>query len=127
MKLIFWAGILFFFGSIDLMVFNYDDIAVQRKGKVVKMRIEKLPSVCLGTKVKHYTTLSYNGEYYVKRIGGNFCDEHHIGEFIDVKFLSGSSTVLFPGESVTSNLLACIGLGVVGIGIAISQWKKIRK
>jgi hypothetical protein len=126
MKLVFWAGIIFFLGAIALIVYNYENIKVETKGAIVKMRIEKLPSSCLGTRIKHFTTLSYNGEDYIKRIGGKFCDEHHVGEFIDVKFLEGSSTVLFPNESVMSNLLAFGVLGLIGAGMSLSQWKKIK-
>jgi len=127
MKLILFGGIILFIGSIFLILSNYDDFRTERKGTIVKMRIEQLPSSCLGTKIKHFVTLSYNGDKYIKRIGGKFCDDHRIGKLIDVKFLEGSSVVLFPNESVITNLLAFGVLGLLGVGMSLSQWKKIRK
>lgn len=125
MKLIFWGGLLLFCGSIALLISNYDSIKVQRSGHIVKMRIEKLPNSCLGTKVKHFVTLSYNSEAYIKRIGGKFCEEHSIGELIDMKVLEGSTIVLFPQESVLRNLVSFGILGLLGLVMIISQWKKV--
>ncbi len=126
MKLIFFGGILTFFGAIALIISNYSDIKVEKEGMVVKMRIERLPSSCLGTRIKHFTTLSYNGKMFVKRIGDRFCDEHYVGELIDIRFLEDSSTVLFPNESVIPNLLAFGGLAILGIIMSFSQFNKIR-
>ncbi len=127
MKFIFWGGIILFIGAIGLILFNFDDIKVEQNGIFVKMRIEKLPNSCLGTRVKHFTTLTYEGQRFIKRIGGKFCDDHHIGELIDMKYLEGSSTVLFPDESVVSNLLAFSALGLLGMLMSFSQWRKIKK
>lgn len=125
MKLIFWGGVLLFFGSIALLASNYDSIKVERSGQIVKMRIEKLPNSCLGTKVKHFVTLSYNNEIYTKQIGGIFCDEHSVGELVDMKVLERSDIVLFPQESVWVNLVSFGILGLFGLVMIIYQWKKV--
>lgn len=127
MKFIFLGGIILFIGSILLIVSNYDDLNIERKGTIVKMRIEQLPKSCMGTKFKHFMTLSYMGDKFIKRIGAGFCDDHKVGELINMKFLEGSSEVLFPDESVFTNFLASGLLGLLGIGIFLSQIKKIRK
>ena len=124
MKLILRGGLIFFIGSIFLIVFNLKSLDVERNGIIVKMRIEKLPNSCLGTRVKHFTTLSYDNEKYIKRIGGKFCDEHNIGELIDIKYLKGSSVVLFPEESVIPNLVSFGVLGLLALLMIIYQWKK---
>jgi hypothetical protein len=123
-KIIFWGGIILFIGSIVLIGFNYSDLKVERQGVVVKMKIEKLPNSYIGTKVKHFVTLGYNGESYINRVGEKFCDEHSVGELIDIKFLKNSSTVLFLGESVILDLLSFAILGIFGAGISLYQWKK---
>lgn len=127
MKLIFWGGIALFIGSLLLIVSSYDDLNVERKGMIVKMRIEQLPESCLGTKVKHFVSLSYKGKIYIKRIGGKFCDDHNVGQLVEVRFLEGASIVLFPNETAISNLIALAALGLSGAAMALWQWGKNRK
>lgn len=124
MRLIFWGGIVFFIGSVLLLINNYKDIQIERNGVIVKMRIEKLPVSCLGTRVKHFATFSYNGENYIKRIPAGYCDQHTVGELIDMRYLESSSSILFPNESVMSNLTAFGILGLLGIGMLFYYWIK---
>ncbi|MBL7736636.1 MAG: hypothetical protein JNL51_14345 [Chitinophagaceae bacterium] len=127
MRLIFWSGVIMLIGSIALIVNNYNGFKVERSGVLVKMRIKKLPNSCLGTKVKHFVTLSYTGENYIKMIGGKFCDEHNIGELIDMKYLEGSPIVLFPKESVLRNLISFGILGLLGLGMIVYQLTKSKR
>lgn len=124
MKMIFWAGIFFFIGSIALVAANYKTLNIERKGRIVEMQIMKVPKSCLGTRIKHFVTLSYKGEEFIKRVGGSFCDEHNPGEFISVKYLEGHDEVLFPGETVKSNLISFVVLGVLGVSMIIYYKKK---
>jgi hypothetical protein len=127
MKFLFIAGIVIFIGSIILMFTNYDTLNVERNGEVVKMRIEQLPKACIGAKVRYFVTYSYEGEMYDKATRGDFCEKHYVGELIDMKFLEGSKTILRPDESAMFNLLSFAALGLLGAGISISQWKKMKK
>jgi hypothetical protein len=126
MKSLFIVGLIFFVGSIILTYSNYDKINVDGNGVIVKMRIEKLPLSCIGAKVRYFVSFSYNGEIYDKAIRGDFCDKHHIGEMIDIKWLSGSKNILWPNESALMNLLSFAALGILGLIISALQWKKIR-
>jgi hypothetical protein len=126
MKSLFIVGLIFFVGSIILTYSNYDKINVDRNGVIVKMRIEKLPLSCIGAKVRYFVSFSYNGEIYDKATRGDFCDKHHIGEMIDIKWLSGSKNILWPNESALMNLLSFAALGILGLIISALQWKKIR-
>lgn len=127
MKLIFWGGILFFALSIYLIVANYDTIKIDQEGIIVKMRIEKLSNSCSETKIKHYATLSYGNERFVKMIHGKFCADHHVGDIVDVKYIKGLPTVLFPNESAMSNLIVFGIIGILGIAASLSQLKKLSK
>jgi hypothetical protein len=127
MKFIFWGGMLLFIGSILLLSSTYENLDVEKKGKIVKMRIEKLPSSCLGTRFDQIATLSFHRKYYTKKIGVRFCDLHYAGEEIDVKYLEGSSTILFPNESLMPNFFSIGFLGVIGLVIALFQWDKMKK
>lgn len=126
MKFLFVAGIVLFIGGIILIFKNYDSLNVERNGKVVKMKIEQLPKSCIGAKVRYFVTYSYEGEVYDKATRGDFCERHHVGEFIDMKFLEGSKTILRPDESVMINLISFGALGLLGVGISISQWRKMQ-
>lgn len=119
MKLFFWSGILLFIASFFFMLANFQDIKVAQNGVVVKMRIEKLPTSCLGTRIKHFMTVSYNNKLYIKRIGGKYCEEHHVGEVIEMRFLEGSELILFPDESGRSNFIALIILGLLGLSLIV--------
>ena len=127
MKFLFVAGVVIFIGSIILMFTNYDTLNVERNGEVVKMRIEQLPKTCIGSKVRYFVTYSYEGEMYDKATRGNYCEEHYVGEQVDMKFLQGSKTILRPNESALMNLLSFAALGVLGAVISALQWRKIKK
>ena len=113
-------------GSVALIISNYDQITVDRKGEIVNMRIESLPKSCIGAKVRYYVTYSYNGELFDKATRGDFCEKHHVGEIIEMNFLKGNKTILGADEAAASNLVAFVGLGILGLLITITQWLKMR-
>jgi hypothetical protein len=126
-KFIFIAGAIFLIGSILLIVNNYDKINIDRNGSIVKMRIDDLPTICLGTKRRYIVAFSYNGKRYTKSMKGSFCQRHYVGELIDMKVYKESPKILFPHESALLNLISFAALGILGTAIMIIQWKKIRK
>ncbi|MBC7508702.1 MAG: hypothetical protein H7320_08140 [Ferruginibacter sp.] len=126
MKFLFIAGLIFFIGSIILIINNYEKFNIERNGHVVKLRIESLPKSCIGAKVRYFVTYSYNGEMYDKQTRGDFCERHHVGELIDMKVLEGSKYILSPNESALSDLISLGILGFFGLILSITQWKKIR-
>lgn len=126
MKFLFIVGNIFFIGSIILIKFNYEKFNVERYGHVVKMRIEKLPKSSIGAKVRYFVTYSYKGKFYNKPTRGNFCEKHSVGELMDMKMLEGSKYILFPNESALTNLISFGILGLFGLFVSITQWKKIR-
>lgn len=126
MKFLFIAGIIFFAGSIILIVSNYEKFDIERNGHVVKMRIEDLPESCIGAKVRYFVTYSYNGERYDKQTRGDFCERHHVGELMDMKMLEGSKYILYPDESALKSLISFGILGLFGLVLSVTQFKKIR-
>ena len=127
MKLFFWSIVLLLIISIYLTVGTYDDIRVQEKGTIVKMRIEELPLSCLETRTSKYATFSYANEFFVKQIDAQFCNTHHVGEFVEMKYLVGNPLILFPGESAKSQLQAALALVVVSCMIGIFYWSKMHR
>jgi len=127
MKFLFFAGIVFFIGSLFLIPDSYKEYNVERYGQVVKMRIEKLPASCIGSKVTYFVTFSYNGKLYDKRTRGNFCDKHHVGELMELKMLEGVDRVLWPNESGLLELISIIALGLFGLGVSIATQVKKRR
>lgn len=126
MRFLIIAGIVMLAGSIVLIVSNYSILNIEKHGKIVTMKIEKLPKSCIGSKVRYLVTYSYKGKFYDKATRGDYCERHYVGEMVDMKFLDGSKTILSPDESVKLNLISFAGLGLLGIGISISQWLKMR-
>lgn len=126
MKFFFIAGIIFFVGSIILIINNYEKYNIELNGQIVKMKIESLPKSCIGAKVRYFVTYSYNGKMYDKPTRGDFCERHHVGELMDMKMLDGSKYILFPDESALKSLISFGILGLFGLILSISQWKNIR-
>ena len=126
MKYLPILGVIIGIGSFLLVTSKLKDLNIERKGVVVKMKIEKLPEFCFGSKSRYVVVLSYGDKTYEKRVRGGFCRRHRVGEFIEMKMLNNSSKILFANESVTLEITCGIVLGLFGFGIAISQWKKGR-
>jgi len=98
------------------------DLQVERKGKLVEMRIVDKPGSCLGTKVKWFMKVEYQGIVYSKQIGGAYCEAHNIGDMVQIKYLQGQQRVLLPDESMmgeiyTGFLLSIFGLLLIIYGI----------
>ncbi len=128
MKLfMFGGGIIFFIGGIILFINHYSHIEVQTRGIIVQMRIEELPSGYLGIKDHGIVTLRYEGKAYTKIIGQKFVEDHSVGDFVNIKFLKGYSFVLFPNESIISELVSCGILSLFGVIMILYQLKKNRK
>lgn len=127
MKILLIGGVVLFFGSLALLASKYSDLAVEGRGIIVKMRIEELPSSCSGTRIKHFAKVSYQGENYIKRIPAGYCDEHNVGDLILMKYLEGSTIILFPKESVLRNLISLGVLGLSGLGMIIYHTVKSRR
>lgn len=127
MKSLIIAGIIFFSGSIILITKNLNKLDIEKKGKIVSMQIEKLPASCIGAKVRYFVSFKYKGVVYDKAVRGAFCEDHHIGEFMDIKMLEGESHVLFPTESVLYDLLSFAALGLFGFSLSLFQIIKYRK
>ena len=118
------CGFVLFIGSFFLFNTAYDKYKVDKYGKIVKMRIEKLPTSCLGAKVQYFVLFSYNGELYDKSTIGDFCEKHYVGEYVDIKWLVGYKNILFPKESGLLEVVSCIILGLFGLFFIIYYWKK---
>lgn len=126
MKFLLVTGLVFFIGSIVLIISNYEKFNIERNGHVVKMRIESLPKSCIGAKVRYFVSYSYNGEMYDKQTRGDFCERHHVGELMNMKMLKGSKYIIYPNESALKNLISFGILGLFGLILSVTQWKKIR-
>ncbi|MBW0177582.1 hypothetical protein [Sediminibacterium sp.] len=126
MKFLFFAGLIFFVGSIFLIPSTYEKLKVEKNGSIVKMRIEQLPKTCIGARVNYNVIYSYEGVFYNKSTRGNFCQLHSVGEMIDMKYLNGSEIVLRPNESAMISFISLAVLGFGGLLISILQWKKSR-
>ncbi|MCR9014157.1 hypothetical protein [Aquiflexum gelatinilyticum] len=92
---------------------------VYKHGKIVKMQIIDIPNSCLGTKSNYNMIVSYENLNFIKRISGNYCEAHNVGDIEELKYLNGSNIVLFPYENPRSKFYSVAFLGLVGLGILI--------
>lgn len=111
-------------GSILLSMANYRKFQVEKWGTIVEMTIEELPEICIGTKVKHYTKISYHGHIFIKQVGTNFCNEHKVGDVIQIRFKEGSNIILFPRESTITVFYMFGAFGLIGLGLIVHYFRK---
>ena len=119
MKLIFWGGIVFVLWSFVMISTSFSDYQIEKNGSLVKMEIDELPVSCLGTRMKWHATFSYKGNKYIKRIPSGYCDNHHVGELVDMRYMEGAATILFPNESENREMISSVILGLFGIFMTI--------
>lgn len=119
MKFIFITGIIFFIGSLFLLPYSLKKLEVGQHGTIVKMKIERMPSSCIGANIHYYVSFSYNNKRYEKQTRGGFCEQHYIGELVDVKMIPGEDTILWPFDSGIGDILSLIGLGLFGLSVSI--------
>jgi hypothetical protein len=118
-RILIIGGVFFIFLSVNGIIQIQREMEVYTHGKIVKMQILDKPNSCLGTKRKYYMTVSYKDLNFIKRISGNYCEEHSIGDFEELKYLNGSNIVLFPYENPLSKIYFVAFLGLGGLGILI--------
>lgn len=124
MKFLIIAGSIIFLGSIGLILSNLNALKVEKQGQIVLMKIESLPASCIGAKVRYFVTYSYQGILFEKATRGDFCEKHHVGEMIPMKYLSGSDLILRPEESAIKNLFSFGLLGLFGLIICLTQLRR---
>jgi len=121
--LLFIVGLAFFLGSFVLLKQSLEKLNVDRNGLVVKMEIVSLPKSCIGAKVPYIVKFKYAGVIYDKQTRGDFCEIHYIGQLVELKWLDGIDTVLFPFESGWVEVVSDILLGVLGLVTCVAIWR----
>jgi hypothetical protein len=116
---LFIGGLFFIFLSIIGTIQTQREMEVYNYGKIVKMLILDIPNSCLGIISQYHMTVSHKEMNFVKRISGNYCEEHNVGDFEELKYLNGSNIVLFPYENPRSKIYIITFLGLVGLGIVL--------
>ena len=119
-------GIILFIAPSLLYKQKLRELYVQENGKIVKMKIIEKPSSCLGTKVKWFMKVEYQGKIFPKQIGGNYCENHSIGDLVEIRYLEDSNIILIPSESVWGDIYAGIGLSLIGL-LSIIYYGFIKK
>jgi hypothetical protein len=119
-------GIIIFISPWFLYKEKLRELRVEEQGKIVKMKIVKKPVSCLGTKVKWHMKVEYEGQTFDKQIAGDYCENHNIGDIVEIKYLENSNIILLPFESVWQDIYAGIALSLAGL-IAIIYYGFIKK
>lgn len=124
-------GILLIFGSSFFMQDGFVNQKIKNYGEVVNVEIIEKPQSCLGTKAKWFMKVKYKEKFFTKQIPGNFCEDHKIGDMIQVYYLEGTDRILLMNESYRLGFLLCgtlalVGLYILYLGITNNR-NKIRK
>ncbi|HEY9197455.1 MAG TPA: hypothetical protein VIM77_14365 [Mucilaginibacter sp.] len=116
--------VIVIFSTLGIINCNVQ-LQIQNQGHVVAMKIIEIPGVCSGTKAKYFMKVVYGGVIYSKQIGANFCESHHTGDTIKMKYLEGKNEILFPDDDVVGNLIAAVAICLFGLFIIVYALKTI--
>jgi hypothetical protein len=123
---------------IGLSIFFIEDdissLRVINKGRIVNMKIVEKPKSCLGTSVKWFMKVKYQDKVFSKQISSIFCEEHKVGDIVQIRYLERKDKILLLGEGVTlefiaSGIFILIGLYLIYLGMVnrkISRKSSIR-
>lgn len=115
-------GIVIIGLSIAFIQDDFINLKVKNKGKIVSMEIIEKPKSCLGTKAKWFMKVKYQNKILTKQIPSIFCEEHAVGDIIDVRYLEGEDRIILPEEGVSLGFIASgffilVGLYVIYLGV----------
>jgi hypothetical protein len=119
-------GIILFIAPLLLVKQGLRELEVEKNGKLVKMKIIEKPSSCLGTKVKWFMKVEYHNIIYPIQISGNYCEEHSIGDMVEIRYLEGSDIILLPSFSSKWQLFSTFSLSLIGL-FAVIYYGFIKK
>ena len=89
--------------------FINDDISSLRlinEGSIVNMEIIEKPKSCLGTRVKWFMKVKYQDKVFSKQISSIFCEEHNVGDIVQIRYLEGEEKILLLSEGLILEFLA---------------------
>lgn len=117
-----FLGVIIIGLSIAFIQDDFINLKVKNSGKIVDVEIIEKPSSCLGTKAKWFMKVKYQGKILGKQIPSKFCEEHLIGDIIQVRYLNGEDRILLPEEGVglefiSSGVFILLGLYVISRGL----------
>ena len=119
-------GIILFIAPLLLIKQGLKELEVERQGNLVLMKIIEKPSSCLGTKVKWFMKVEYKNIVYPIQISGNYCEEHSIGDMVEIRYLEGSDIILLPSFSSKWQFFSTFSLSLIGL-LAVIYYGFIKK
>lgn len=117
--------------SIAFIQDDFINLKIKNNGKIVSMEIIDKPRSCLGTKANWFMKVKYHNKILTKKIPGTFCEEHAVGDIIDVRYLEGEDRILLPDEGVRlgfigSGFFIIVGLYVLYHGL-VNKSNRVKK
>jgi hypothetical protein len=117
------SGILFVFGCIFFLKYNFQELKTYKTGYIVEAKVVFVP-VCLTTRGHYNIKFIVNGNIYAKEIGTILCKELKIGQTIRLKTNSENSVFLYENENPYKNMFSSILLFLFGIFLIYMGFKK---
>lgn len=119
-----YGGVLLIFISIMGFYGQREAYRVQQNGEVVQMELVRINGPCRGTKVKNRGFFRYKEKIYSKRISTAFCENHRIGDLINIRYLKDSEKILFPSQNMWIQDWSSIFLLLIGISFIVFSFVK---
>jgi hypothetical protein len=118
-KLALIAGFIFFIGPLLSINHKLKELEVEQKGELVKMKIISKPISCLGTKAKWFMDVEYKGVIRPIQIGGNYCEKHKAGDYVDIRYIEGGDIILLPNYSTKTQFISIVVLSLFGLFVFV--------
>lgn len=119
-------GVILFIAPLLLIKQGFGELEVERQGELVLMKIVEKPGSCLGTKVKWFMKVEYRDIIYPIQISGDYCEEHKVGDLVEIRYLEGSDIILLPSFSSKWQFFSTFFLSLIGL-LSIIYYGFIKK
>lgn len=115
------GGVLLVILPVFTMLRDFRKLEVKEYGKAVQVTITKLPNDCIGgRKTKLFFHFEYQKKEYFRKMGTSFCQEHKVGQILEMKHLDKYDDVfVFPEENIFISMVAGVLLQCVGLFILV--------
>lgn len=113
------VGLFFIFLFVTGIFQSMKELENYKNGILVEMKITEILGACVGTKSKNHMKVEFRENVFIKRIPSDYCKDHNIGEWVELKYVKGSDIILLPEENPYLELFSSIAFGVFGFGIVI--------
>jgi hypothetical protein len=63
--------------------------------------------------------VEYKGVIRPIQIGGNYCEKHKAGDYVDIRYIEGGDIILLPNYSTKTQFISIVVLSLFGLFVFV--------